>query len=203
MVNIGLIGAGYIGQLHANVLHQNFPNARVVYVVDAVEAKGMALAAKVGARYSRDLDTVLEDPGVDAVAICTPTYLHGEMVERAARKGKDIFCEKPLSISLREADGMVETVKKHRVKAFCGHVLRFWPVYVRARQIVQGGTLGRPLFAYCERLLTMPTYTEKAWNSQERYGGGVALDVQIHDLGFVSWQDFSCSYFVRAVCSPE
>jgi predicted dehydrogenase len=82
---------------------------------------------------------------------------------------------------------MVETVRKHRVKAFCGHVLRFWPVYVRARQIVQGGTLGRPLFAYCERLLTMPTYTEKAWNADEKRGGGVALDVQIHDLDFVSW----------------
>jgi predicted dehydrogenase len=91
------------------------------------------------------------------------------------------------SRSLKEADSMIEVTEKHGVRAFCGHVLRFWPVYVRAREIIQEGKLGKALVAYCERLLTMPTYTENAWNRSEKYGGGVALDVQIHDLDYVAW----------------
>jgi predicted dehydrogenase len=82
---------------------------------------------------------------------------------------------------------MIAAVRKNRTAALCGHVLRFWPVYVRAKEIIASGSLGKPLFGYCERLLTMPTYTEKAWNAVEKRGGGVALDVQIHDIDFLSW----------------
>jgi predicted dehydrogenase len=187
VVNIGLVGAGYIGRLHAIVIHKNFSDAKVVKVFDAVERKGRQLADQVGASYCANLEGVMDDPGVNAVAICTPTYLHAEMVALAAQKGKDIFCEKPLALSVQEADGMIGVTEERGVKAFCGHVLRFWPVYVRARHVVQDGALGKPLFVYCERLLTMPTYTEKAWNQSEGRGGGVALDVQIHDLDFVAW----------------
>jgi predicted dehydrogenase len=187
MNTIALVGVGYIGKLHANVIRNNFPEARIAAIVEEVEPKGRAFAAECGAQYCASLAEALALPEIDTVAICTPTFLHEEMVFEAVNRGKRIFCEKPLAVSVRQADRMVAAVRKSGTVALCGHVLRFWPVYMRARDIVAGGSLGKPLFGYCERLLTMPRYTEKAWNSMEKNGGGVALDVQIHDLDFLSW----------------
>jgi predicted dehydrogenase len=187
MTSIALVGAGYIGRLHADVIHASFPDARILKVHDPVQKKSRELAERVGAAHCGTPRDILDDPGIDVIVVCTPTHLHAEMVIQAAEHGKDIFCEKPLAMSLSEADQMIRVTEARGVRAFCGHVLRFWPVYVKARQVLQGGSLGKPLFAYCERLLTMPTYTEKAWNRAEKLSGGVALDVQIHDLDFVSW----------------
>jgi predicted dehydrogenase len=187
MWKVAITGAGYIGILHAKILRRAFKNVKISAVVDSVKEKGEKLADEAGAPFYRDFGEMLEKSETDVVAVCTPTYLHADMVRRAAGSKKHIFCEKPLALTVKDADAMIEAVEKRRVYAIAAHVLRFWPVYVRGKQIVEKGGLGRPVQGYCERLLTFPSYTEKAWNRKEALSGGVALDVQIHDLDYLSW----------------
>lgn len=186
MFRIAIVGAGYIGQLHANVLQGGFKNTSVVAIVDTVEDKGRKLALNTGAVYYRDFDTMLKREELDVVAICTPTFLHTDMVVKSAEAGIQIFCEKPLAHTVNDAVHMIDAVKKNNIKAMAGHVLRYWPVYVKAKEIVGNNELGKPLHCYCERLLTIPTYLENDWNMNTSLGG-VALDVQIHDLDFLIW----------------
>ena len=96
MLRIGLLGAGRIGRIHgANVAAH--PRARLAAIADASPAAAEALAAATGS-HVRDLDSIIEDRDIDAVVICTPTDLHAGLIERAARAGKAVFCEKPVDL---------------------------------------------------------------------------------------------------------
>jgi predicted dehydrogenase len=187
MLKVAVVGAGYIGQLHANIIAENIDYARVVAVVDPIPDKGRQLAESVGAKYYSCYDTMLSEADVDTVAICTPTFLHAEMVAKAAHGGKNIFCEKPLAVSIEQADQMVDAVRAAGVNAMAGHVLRFWPEYVRVKEIADGGELGKPVHGFFERLAVIPDWTEADWNREEHLGGGAGLDLQIHDIDFASW----------------
>ncbi|MFO7928104.1 MAG: Gfo/Idh/MocA family oxidoreductase [Candidatus Humimicrobiaceae bacterium] len=70
---------------------------------------------------------------VDCIDICLPAFLALEMLKKGAEAKKHVLCEKPLTLTLEDADKMIEAVKKNKVKAMVGHVLRFWPEYVKAR----------------------------------------------------------------------
>src|SRR3954471_1157188 len=104
-VRIGLIGAGRIGRKHAETLRR-LPQARLVGVADADEAAARAAVADGGAgvQVVNDHRRLLEDAAVDAVLIAAPTNLHGALIGEAAEAGKQIFCEKPIALTLAEAD---------------------------------------------------------------------------------------------------
>jgi predicted dehydrogenase len=184
MIKIGIVGAGFIGKIHANMCNK-IKNASVVATVDKVERKAKDLANKFNTKFYSDIDMLLDNENVDVVAICTPTYLHAEMVKKVANAKKNIFCEKPLTLSMKKADEMVEIVKKNKIKAMVGQVLRFWPEYVKIKDIIESGNLGKPLHAFCERLCVVPDWTEDRWNIKEELSGGAALDLQIHDLDYL------------------
>ena len=177
MKKVAIAGAGYIGKLHSEILNGKIKDACVTCVTDKVEKKGRYLADKTGAVYYSDFDTMLSKGDFDVAAICTPTFLHAGMVEKAAYSKKDIFCEKPLALSLVDADRMIAAVKKNNVNAMAGHVLRFWPVYVKVKKMVKDRDLGKPHHIYCERLVAFPDWAESDWNKKEGLGGGGALDV--------------------------
>jgi myo-inositol 2-dehydrogenase/D-chiro-inositol 1-dehydrogenase len=144
MVKIALVGTGYIGKIHASVLRDRIPNASVVAVTDALARKGRAFADEIGVQFYSDLEKLLDAVNVDAVIICTPTDSHARYTEQAAKKGKHVFCEKPLAHSLDEADRMIEAVHRKGVQAMSGHVLRFWPCRNGRRE---GGISGRKMGA--------------------------------------------------------
>jgi len=145
MVNIAIVGAGFIGKIHSDSYKQ-INNARVVAVVDKVKDKGSKLADEHGASYYSDINECLEKEDIDNVDICVPTFLHAELAIRAADAGKNVFCEKPMALSLDEADRMIEAVERNGVKGMVGHVIRFWPEYIKAKEIVDSGKLGKPLY---------------------------------------------------------
>ena len=186
MVKIGIIGAGFMGGIHLNACKM-IENAEVVAIVDSDEERGKELAKKVGANCYSDAGGMLKEEDVDAVIVCTPTFLHTEIVKEAAEAGKHIFCEKPLALSLKEAETMLKVVQKNNVKAMVGHVLRFWPDYVEAKRIVDSGELGKACHAFCERLCVTPAWPWKGWMVDERYSKGAPVDMHIHDLDYLIW----------------
>ncbi len=182
MLQIGLLGAGFIGSTHAAALAQ-IDGARLAVVADANRAAADALAVQVGARPCYTVDDALNDPTIDAVSICLPTFLHASTVVAAAERGKHILCEKPLALSLEDADRMSAAVRRAGVKAMVAQVIRFWPEYVRIREALDAGQVGRPRMATGARLASPPTWG--AWFADPAKSGGALFDLHIHDLDFV------------------
>ncbi len=143
MWKVAITGAGYIGVLHAKTLQRGFKNVKISAVVDSVREKGERLADETGAPFYRDFEEMLDKSDTDVVAVCTPTYLHADMVRRAAERKKHIFCEKPLAMTVKEANSMIEAVKRRGVRAITAHELAHLlePQWVRAVRVVH-------MFAY-------------------------------------------------------
>jgi len=144
MIKIAIVGAGFIGEIHANA-YKEIDGAEIVAVVDKSMEKGKKLAQNINAEYYEDLDNLLEIRDIDCVDICVPTFLHHDMVLKAAARNKHIFCEKPLALTLKDAEKMVGAVKDKETKSMVGHELRFWPEYVKAKEILESEELGKPL----------------------------------------------------------
>jgi len=188
MKRIGIVGAGFIGDIHAKA-YKRIKNARVVAVVDSNEEKGKKITKDFGANFYSDFEKFLEKEEVDVVDICTPTYMHKHMVIRAARAKNNIFCEKPIALTLEDANEIIKEVKENKVKAMVGHVLRFWPEYIKAKKIIKSKELGEILNIFCERIMVSPDWHYKNWGLSEELskGRGAAVDVQIHDIDYLLW----------------
>jgi predicted dehydrogenase len=186
MQKVVIMGAGFMGETHANG-YKLIDNAKVVAVVDRVEEKAKKIAGMFDAKIYTDFDEMLSTEDFDLLDICTPTGTHPWLVKKAAEAKKNILCEKPLALSVEEADAMIEDVKKNGVKAMVGQVLRFWPEYVKVKEIVASGKYGKPLHAYCARLCVPPEWYEGKWGYAEENSGGAVLDLSIHDLDYLLW----------------
>src|SRR5262249_54547529 len=146
VVNVALVGAGTIGAFHAQTLAQRLPAARLIGVADAIEATAQRVAASLGCdRATADYRTLLADPDVDAVVIATPPAIHGEVMEAAARAGKAVFCEKPITETLEQADRALAAVREAGVPLQIGFQRRFDAGFARAHALATSGALGRPL----------------------------------------------------------
>lgn len=186
MVNIAIVGAGFIGKIHSDSYKQ-IDEADVVAVVDKVEEKGKELAKENNAKYYSNIEECLKKEDIDNVDVCVPTFLHLDIVKKAAKAKKNIFCEKPIALSLAEADEMIRIVEDNNVKAMVGHVIRFWPEYVKTKEIIEKEELGNPFFGFCERLAVLPDWHQDDWGLNEKYSGGAAIDLHIHDLDYLQW----------------
>ncbi len=188
MVHVGIVGAGNIGRVYAEIIAQRLANATIVSVTDANHDRGRAFARAYGAQYYQSIEDLLKDPNTDTVAICAPTHLHAGLFKRAAAAGKNIFCDKPIAMNLSDAEDMRTAARRAGIKVMVGHVLRFWPEYVYIKNFLESGKLGRPLHAVAERLCPLPDWwDESIWFRDEQKSGGVAFDAQIHDLDYLAW----------------
>lgn len=186
MVRVALIGTGFIGDVHANS-YASIENAELAAIVSTTEDKGKAFAQRFGARYYPNLQEALKNEKIDAIDICTPTKFHPDMAVEAAESGLNILCEKPIALTLKDADRMINAVERKNVKAMAAHTMRFWPEYVKAKEIIDSGVVGEPLHAFCTRLAAAPDWHKNGWGLREDLGGGASVDLHIHDLDYLIW----------------
>lgn len=184
MVNIAVLGAGFMGRTHARAL-ATLTNVNLIGVSSRQPEKAAALAQEVGATPFSDADALLADVRVDAVSFTLPTHLHRRYTLAALRAGKHVLLEKPMGLSLRECDAMIAAAHKAGRILMVGHVARFWPEYVALAQLVQSGELGRPLTATAQRLSSPATWGD--WFQRPEWTGGAVLDLHIHDLDLLNW----------------
>ena len=105
-VRFGLLGAGRIGKVHARAITAN-PDARLVAVADAMAPAAQAIADLYGAEV-RTIEAIEAAADIDAAVICTPTDTHAELIERFARAGKAVFCEKPIDLDVGRVQACLE-----------------------------------------------------------------------------------------------
>jgi predicted dehydrogenase len=179
---IGVIGAGGIAGAHLNG-YRAAPDAVVAAVADVdVEAARRYAERAGGAEVFTDYRDLLALPGVDAVDICLPHHLHAPAILAAAAAGKHILCEKPLCVSLAEADEIASAVTGSGITLMCAHNLLFLPTVGPARELIREGRLGSLYAARTADAFYSPADASNiGWRADRaKSGGGELLDTGYH-----------------------
>jgi myo-inositol 2-dehydrogenase/D-chiro-inositol 1-dehydrogenase len=174
-IGFALLGAGRIGKVHAKAVGSN-PSARLVAVADAFEKAASDLAGAYGAEV-RSIDEIEKSPDVDAVVICTPTDTHADLIERFARAGKAIFCEKPIDLEVKRVKECLAVVEKTGATLMVGFNRRFDPQFMAVRKAIDDGAIGDvEMVTITSRDPGPPPY------DYITRSGGIFRDMTIHDF---------------------
>ncbi|HVL97354.1 MAG TPA: inositol 2-dehydrogenase [Solirubrobacteraceae bacterium] len=176
-LRVAVIGAGRIGTLHAELLAHGIAGAALAAIHDLRPAAAKAAAARLGVPAASSVDALLADPGVDAVAICSSTDTHADLIVRAAEAGKAVFCEKPVSLDLETMDRALDAVAAAGVAFQIGFNRRFDAAHASVRLAVQSGEIGTPHLVRITSRDPAPPPREYLAGS-----GGMFLDMSIHDF---------------------
>jgi predicted dehydrogenase len=185
MITVAVLGAGFMGSAHTANYKALDGRVRVKAVVSRSLERAARLAETVGAEATTDLEAVLRDPDVDAVDVCIPTPAHRESTERALAAGKHVFLEKPIALTLEDADAIMRAAEESGRLFMVGLVLRFWPEYVELKRRVAAGDLGA-LTAVSTRRLSPPADWAE-WFADRSQTGGTAVDLLVHDFDQMNW----------------
>ncbi|NLX93698.1 MAG: inositol 2-dehydrogenase [Clostridiales bacterium] len=177
-LNIGIIGAGRIGSLHAKSITYNVPSAKVLGITD-VKKTGLAeLAAELGIeKIYADYKEMMADKEIDAVLVCSSTDTHADISIEAAKAGKHIFCEKPVDLTPEKVQAVIEAVKKAGVKLQVGFNRRFDHNFAKVKSMVTAGKIGDVHIVKITSRDPSPPPAEYSAVS-----GGMFLDMTIHDF---------------------
>lgn len=186
-MKIGLIGAGFIGHIHANA-YAKLSEAKVVAVTDLDLGRAQEIADMLGARVVASAAELMADPEVEAVDICVPTPYHCELVLAAAAAHKHVLCEKPIARTLEQADQMIAACRAAGVTFMVGHVMRWEPTAEKAREVVESGVLGQVKLVRMTLGGSFPTWGWGNWFADEAKSGGPFLDSVIHDFDWINAQ---------------
>lgn len=178
MLNIGIIGAGRIGNVHAQSITCHIPEARVARIADMRGEAAERLAEKYGIpAWSDDCMDVINDPAIDAVLVCTPTPTHADYAIAAMKAGKHVFCEKPVDLTIEKIKKTAEVAEETGRKLQIGFNRRFDHNHGRVQQLVKNGTLGNVEIIRITSRDPEPPSPEYAASS-----GGLYIDMMIHDF---------------------
>jgi len=177
-VNIGVIGVGRIGSMHARNLKYQVPGVNVLGVADVFEESAQKVAKELNVPIAeKDYRVLLENKDIDAIVICSSTDTHAQIISEAAQAGKHIFCEKPIALDVEKINQAIAAVKKAGVKLQVGFNRRFDPSFKKAKELVAKGTIGTP------HLLRITSRdSEPPPISYIKVSGGIFLDMMIHDF---------------------
>lgn len=196
MVRVGIVGIGFMGMVHY-LTYQKLKGVKVVAVCSRSDKRrqgdwrgiqgnfgpsGTVMDLSGIATYG-SINELLHDPQIDVIDITLPPSLHAEIAICALKAGKHVFCEKPISLQLRESEKMVAAATASGKQLTVGHVLPFFPEYVWARKAIDSGRYGRILGGTFRRVISDPSWLPDYWNPER--AGGPMLDLHVHDAHFI------------------
>jgi len=179
-VRFAVLGAGRIGQVHADAI-ASVPGALLVAVTDAMPAAAQAVADKHGCEI-RDVAQIEAASDIDAVVICTPTDTHADLIERFVKAGKAVFCEKPVDLSVARVQACLKVVDRVGGKLMVGFQRRFDPDFRALKAAIDDGKIGDvEMVTLTSRDPAAPPigYIERS--------GGIFRDMTIHDFDVARW----------------
>ncbi|HZT19063.1 MAG TPA: Gfo/Idh/MocA family oxidoreductase [Dongiaceae bacterium] len=185
-VKVGIIGSGFQADVHCASFRIMPEEAEVVAIASPSPGRARALAERYGiARSFRDHREMLKERDIEMVAIAAPNHLHAALTRDAAAAGKHVLCEKPLCLTLEEAEEMIEACSKQGVLLMYGEELPFVPKYAKAKEMAREGAFGRiHLVKQSER--HPGPHAPWFWD-MARAGGGALMDMGCHGIAFCWW----------------
>lgn len=177
-ISIGLLGAGRIGAIHGASVIAN-PRAKLAAIAEPDREMAARVAGTSGAKLT-DIDAILSNPSIDAVIIATPTDTHAEIIEKAARAGKAIFCEKPIDLDIGRVRACLEIVEKTGIALFLGFNRRFDPSFASLKHRL-------PSIGAIELLAITSRDPGPPPISYIKRSGGLFKDMMIHDFDMARW----------------
>lgn len=174
-IRFALLGAGRIGQVHARAITSN-SQASLVAVADVFEAAAQNIVATFGGEF-RSIDEIASADDIDAVLICTPTNTHADLIEKFARAGKAIFCEKPIDLDIDRVTACLKVVEETDVKLMVGFNRRFDPHFVALKETIAAGRIGD-----VEMINIISRDPGAPPAEYIKVSGGIFKDMTIHDF---------------------
>jgi myo-inositol 2-dehydrogenase/D-chiro-inositol 1-dehydrogenase len=179
-VRFAVLGAGRIGQVHAKAIAST-AGAHLQAIADPIAAAAEKAQAEFGGDL-RDIDTIMGSPDVDAVVICTPTDTHADLIERAARAGKAIFCEKPIDLDLKRVKDCLKVVEDTGATLMVGFNRRYDPDFMSLFSAVSSGQIGE-----VENVTITSRDPSAPPADYITRSGGIFRDMTIHDFDVARW----------------
>lgn len=183
---VAVLGCGFISEIHVTAYKRFVHDAEVVAVYTRDIKKAEAYAEKMGIpAFYDDVDKLLNDCECDVIDICLPNFLHRDVCVKAANAGKHVIVEKPLCLSIEEADEMIEACRKNGKLLMYAEELCFAPKYERVREIVKTGAVGQIyMLKQCEK----HSGPHSRWfYESDKAGGGVMMDMGCHAIAWFRW----------------
>ena len=187
-MNFGVIGCGGIADRRTIPGMLLSRKVRIVAVEDqnAELARKVADKYKVGAHCTSE-DALLKNDDVEAVYIGTPVDVHGEQIKKSADAGKHVLCEKPLAVSVKETERVIDYCEKKGVVLQVGFMMRYHGYHVRAKELVERGVIGAPVMGRAQLTCWYPP-APGAWRQDPaRGGGGALMDMAIHSVDILRY----------------
>ncbi|MDD4239512.1 MAG: Gfo/Idh/MocA family oxidoreductase [Desulfotomaculaceae bacterium] len=187
-IRFALAGCGHIAKKHAEAI-KAIEDAELVAVCDSEPVALKTFVSKYGIKGYGLYQELLQDREVDVVTICAPSGLHAAMGIAAARAGKNVLVEKPVAITLEEADALIENCERAGVVLGVVHQNRFKPAITQLKSTVERGGFGKITHANATvRWNRNPNYyTLRPWGRLKNMGGGALMNQAIHNIDLLQW----------------
>lgn len=196
-MRIGIIGFGFMGRTHLGCWAQ-MPQVEVAAICDVNPEAEKNLDKTVGnisclphaintssVCFYNSVDKMLQSEQLDAVSVTLPTHLHAEISCHLLKAGIHVLCEKPMALTLRQCEQMIETADQTGKKLMIAHCIRFWPEYAHTRDILRSGEYGKLYTARFQRFSTRPAWSSGNWLMDSSKSGWMPLDLHIHDTDYI------------------
>jgi scyllo-inositol 2-dehydrogenase (NADP+) len=177
-VKVGIAGLGRSGwDIHARVFERLSKMYEVVAVADPIQGRRNEAEKRFGCKTYSDFDSFAADDEIELAVIATPTYLHAAHTIKALKSGKKVVCEKPMAANLAEADAMIRTAKDTGNLLTIFQNKRYWPDFLKVKEVVQSGKLGRIVFVR----ISLHSFSRRwDWQTLTEFGGGELRNNGVH-----------------------
>jgi len=198
---IGLIGTGFMGRAHSSCYVLD-SRVELAAVSSLERDRGQEFIREFGfERFSNDWMSLIEDGSIAIIDITAPNFLHAEIAIAAFKAGKAVIMEKPLALSMEEADRVMDAARHHHTLAMYAENRRFAPVFNQCRSIIEKGEIGDVRIFRINEMGSGPGHS--GWfRDIKKAGGGALIDLGIHGLGLAEWLVGSSIIKVSAMRSP-
>lgn len=215
--HVGVIGYGFMGKTHTHsyktipLYYSNLPfTIRLEGICDTVPGAAEEAKEMQGYAYaSTDPDVIINDPRIDIVSICTPNVFHKELVLKALKAGKHVYCDKPLTMNAAESQEILKVLDQYpKQTTQVALQMRFYPAVMRAKELIEEGKLGKIFLYQCDYLHSSGIDPKKplSWKQNKKFGGGgVLLDLGAHayDVIYYLLGEYARVYTVTDIVYPQ
>jgi UDP-N-acetyl-2-amino-2-deoxyglucuronate dehydrogenase len=207
-LGVGIVGTGWVSGEHIKAFEAN-PHTEVRGIVSRNPARASAFAKAQGLELCQAhgrLESMLEDPAIQVVSICTPHHLHAGQGIEVARAGKHLMLEKPVSLDLAGLRDLQAAVRATKVKTVVSFVLRWNPLFETVKALIGDGVVGRLFYAEVDYLHGIgPWYRQYEWNIKKEMGGSSLLTAGCHAVDGLCWfvGQRAIEVFAYANCSQS